>query len=116
MRSSVTADDQHAERRVLVVRGDVIVNCDNFRDILVAVVGVEERCLVQGAWCLVLPRQRARRDRLGRVPDEIVGVKSWSWRMEVSDLQVTVVDETLGVLGAATAHVVVGHQEKYLSV
>lgn len=36
--------------------------------------------------------------------------------MEVSNLQVAVVEEPLGVLGAAAAHVVVRHLEKCLSV
>ena len=36
--------------------------------------------------------------------------------MEVRNLQITIVDEPLGVLGASAAHMVVGHQEKCLSV
>ncbi len=69
--------------------------------------------MVRG-WCG--PRERASGDGLGRIPDEVVVVGSRSRRVEVSDLQVAVVDEPLGVLRNATAHAVVGHREKCLSV
>ena len=50
-------DGQCTERRVLVVRGNVVVGCDDFGDVLVAVVRVEE-CRVLSAECRTLPRER----------------------------------------------------------
>ena len=108
-------DRQCTERCVLVVRGNVVVECGDFGDVLVAVVSVEE-CRVLSAECRTLPRKRTRCNRLGRIPDEIVGVKSWSWRMEVSNLQVSVVDEALSVLGDPTTHAVITHGDDRISV
>ena len=65
--------------------------------------------MVRG-WCS--PRERASGDGLGRVPDEIVVVGSGSGRVEVTDLQITVVEEALVVLGHTAAHAVVGHRDK----
>ena len=67
---SAALGGQRTERRVLVVRGESAVGGDDFAHVLVAVVGVEERCLVQGAWCLVLPDEGTSRDGFGRVPDD----------------------------------------------
>ena len=62
--------------------------------------------MVRG-WCG--PRERASGDGLGRIPDEVVAVGSRSRRVEVSDLEIAIVDETLVVLRHAAAHVVVAH-------
>ena len=113
---SAAGDGLRAKRCVFIMRSERVVGSDDFGNVLVAVVSVEERCLVQGAWCLVQPNERTRRDRLGRIPDEIVVVGSGSGRVEVTDLQIAVIDETLVVLRHTAAHAVEGHPKKCLSV
>ena len=86
-RKHVPLCSQRTERRVVVVRGDVIVNCDNFRDILVAVVGVVSSFAKTTE---DKPYKRASCNGLSRIPDINVAVV-------VCEVQVAIVDEALGV-------------------
>ena len=108
--------DHRTERSVFVVRSKRAVGGDDLGNVLVAVVRVEERCLVQGAWCLVQPNERTRRDGFRWIPDEVVVVGSRSRRVEVSDLEIAIVDETLVVLRHAAAHTIETHGDDRITL
>ena len=95
---SAAGENQRAERSIFVMRGDVIVDCDDLGDILVTVVRV-----VRGG-IAAMPRERTRRDGLRRIPD--VGIAS-----VVCNLQIAVIEEALGVLGMSAALAVVAHRD-----
>ena len=86
------------------MRGYVAILSDDLANVLVSVMGVEISAAVG------LPHQRARGDGFGWIPDVAVGVGSWSCRIVAANLEVTVVEEALGVLRASPAHVVVGRR------
>ena len=82
------------------MRGYVAILSDDLANVLVSVMGVEISAAVG------LPHQRARGDGFGWIPDVAVG----SWRIVAANLEVAVVEESLGVLRASPAHMVVGRR------
>ena len=86
--------------------GNVGVGVNNFGNVLVAVVSVIRDRIA------ALPHERTCRDILRAVPDKVVVVGSRSRRVEVSDLEIAVVDEVLIVLRHAATHAVETHRNR----
>ena len=113
LRAATLLRNDRAERRVVVVGNDLDSRVraggrrHDLAHVLVAVMRVEARRRIRAE-----PRERARRDRFRRIPDEGLAHNRVGDRPLVRDLQVAVVEEPLAVLRPPPPHVVVGHRER----